>query len=53
MDMLTIRNLKKRFADKEVLCGIDFSVPEHSVFGFVGRNVLRYEKKTGLLLRYL
>ncbi len=38
MDMLTIRNLKKRFADKEVLCGIDFSVPEHSVFGFVGRN---------------
>lgn len=38
MDMLMIRNLKKRFADKEVLCGIDFSVPEHSVFGFVGRN---------------
>lgn len=38
MDMLTITNLKKRFADKEVLCGVDFSVPEHSVFGFVGRN---------------
>ncbi len=38
MDMLTITNLKKRFADKEVLCGIDFSVPEHSIFGFVGRN---------------
>jgi len=38
MDMLTITNLKKRFADKEVLCGVELSVPEHSVFGFVGRN---------------
>lgn len=38
MEILTIANLKKRFADKEVLCGVDLSVPEHSVFGFVGRN---------------
>lgn len=38
MEMLTIANLKKRFADKEVLCGVDLSVSEHSVFGFVGRN---------------
>lgn len=38
MDMLAITNLKKRYADKEVLRGVDFSVPEHSVFGFVGRN---------------
>lgn len=38
MEMLRIANLKKRFADKEVLCGVDFSVPEHSVFGFVGKN---------------
>lgn len=38
MDMLTITNLKKRFSDKEVLCGVELSVPEHSVFGFVGRN---------------
>ena len=38
MEMLTIANLKKRFAEKEVLCGVDLSVPEHSVFGFVGRN---------------
>jgi len=38
MDMLTITNLKKRFADKEVLRGVDFSVPENSVVGFVGRN---------------
>jgi len=38
MDMLTIKNLKKRFSNKDVLCGVNLSVPEHSVFGFVGRN---------------
>ncbi|MDE6208831.1 MAG: ABC transporter ATP-binding protein [Lachnospiraceae bacterium] len=38
MDMLTITNLKKRFGDKEVLCGLNLSVPSNSVFGFVGRN---------------
>ena len=38
MDVLTIKNLQKRFGDKEILCGLDLSIPEHSVFGFVGRN---------------
>ena len=38
MDMLTITNLKKNFGDKKVLCGLNLSVPDHSVFGFVGRN---------------
>lgn len=38
MDMLRIINLKKSFGDKEVLTGLDLSVPEHSVFGFVGKN---------------
>lgn len=38
MNILNITNLKKRFGDKEVLTGLDLSVPEHSVFGFVGRN---------------
>lgn len=38
MDMLTITNLQKSFGDKEVLRGLNLSVPEHSVFGFVGRN---------------
>lgn len=38
MNMLTIKGLKKSFGDKNVLCGLDLSVPEHSVFGFVGRN---------------
>ncbi len=38
MDMLHIRGLHKRFGDKEVLKGLNLSVPEHSVFGFIGKN---------------
>lgn len=38
MDILTIANLKKRFGDKEVLKGVSLSVPEKSVFGFIGKN---------------
>lgn len=38
MDVLTIQNLKKSFGSKKVLCGLDLSVPEHSIFGFIGRN---------------
>lgn len=38
MDVLKIINVRKRFGDKEVLKGLDLTVPEHSIFGFVGRN---------------
>ena len=38
MDMLCITNLQKRFADKEVLKGMNLSVPEGSIFGFIGKN---------------
>lgn len=38
MDVLRIESLRKRFGNKEVLCGLDLSVPEHSIFGFIGRN---------------
>lgn len=38
MDMLRITDLHKRFGDKEVLKGLNLSVPEHSIFGFVGEN---------------
>lgn len=38
MDILHITNLCKRFGDKEVLKGLDLSVPEHSIFGFIGKN---------------
>lgn len=38
MDMLRITNLHKRFGDKEVLRGLNLTVPEHSIYGFVGKN---------------
>ena len=38
MDILTIKGLKKRFGEKEVLKGLDLCVKENSIFGFVGRN---------------
>ncbi len=38
MDMLRITGLCKSFGDKEVLKGLDLSVPEHSIFGFIGKN---------------
>lgn len=38
MDALTIRGLQKRFGDREVLRDVSLTVPEHSVFGFIGKN---------------
>lgn len=38
MDMLRIDDLHRRFGDKEVLKGLNLSVPGNSIFGFIGRN---------------
>ena len=38
MEMLQITGLQKRFGNKTVLNGLDLSVPEHSIFGFIGKN---------------
>ena len=38
MDMLKIEGLYKSFGDKKVLQGLDLTVPEHSIFGFIGKN---------------
>lgn len=38
MDMLTISHLKKQFGSKKVIDDLSFSIPEHSIFGFVGQN---------------
>lgn len=38
MDVLKIQNLNKSFGSKKVLCGLELSVPEHSIFGFIGKN---------------
>lgn len=38
MDILNIENLHKKFKNHEVINDLTFSVPEHSVFGFLGQN---------------
>ncbi len=38
MDMLTLDDVKIGFNDRQVLKGVSFSVPENTVFGFVGQN---------------
>jgi ABC-2 type transport system ATP-binding protein len=38
MAILELSHVQKRFADREVLRDVSFSVPEHTLFGFVGQN---------------
>lgn len=38
MDILELRNLQKQFGSLEVIKDLSFSVPEHTVFGFIGKN---------------
>lgn len=50
---LELKNIQKSFGEKVVLKGISFSANNGKAFGLLGRNVLRYEQKTGSLFRYL
>ena len=38
MDVLTLHNLHKAFGTQKVLQGVDLTVPQHSIFGFIGKN---------------
>ncbi len=38
MDILIIENLSKSFGNNKVIDGLSFSVPEHSIYGFIGQN---------------
>lgn len=38
MDILNIEHLSKSFGATKVIDDLSFSVPEHSVFGFIGQN---------------
>ena len=38
MDILTLNKVSKSFGEKKVLKDISFSVPEGSIFGFIGQN---------------
>lgn len=38
MDILRINGLCKQFGDKTVLDGLELTVPQNSIFGFIGKN---------------
>lgn len=38
MNVLTIQNLSKSFGKQKIINGLNLSVPEGSVFGFIGQN---------------
>ncbi len=38
MEILTLKGVSKQFGELEVIKNLDFTVKEHSVFGFIGRN---------------
>lgn len=38
MDILEISHVRKSFGSNKVMEDLSFSVPEHSVFGFIGKN---------------
>lgn len=38
MNILELKNIRKQFGSLEVIKDLSFSVPEHTVFGFIGKN---------------
>jgi ABC-2 type transport system ATP-binding protein len=38
MNILQIQNLSKSFGNNKIIDNLSFSVPEHSIFGFIGQN---------------
>lgn len=38
MEMLTLSHVSKSFGTNKIIDDLSFSVPEHSVFGFIGKN---------------
>ena len=50
---LHVTNLHKRYDDKEVVCGIDFSVPRGTCFGLLGPNGAGKTTVFNLLTKFL
>lgn len=44
--VLTANGLTKRYKRFKALDGFTMNVPKGSIYGFVGKNVPRYEQKT-------
>lgn len=39
MNVLELHQVRKTFGSHDVLKGVDFCVPAHSILGFIGQNV--------------
>jgi ABC-2 type transport system ATP-binding protein len=53
MDILELSNVSKCFGNHVVLNNLSFTVPEHSVFGFIGRNGAGKTTAMKLILGFL
>ncbi|MGN1060774.1 MAG: ATP-binding cassette domain-containing protein [Candidatus Coproplasma sp.] len=38
MNAIEIRNLNKNFGDKQAVCGLNMTVPQGAIYGFIGEN---------------
>ena len=38
MNAVEIKGLTKNFKEKQALCGLDMTVPEGAIYGFIGEN---------------
>ena len=48
MNVLSIRNLSKSFGQQQIIKNLNMSVPEGSVFGFIGQNGRKnYDNENG------
>lgn len=53
MNVLTIQNLSRKFGKQKIIDGLNLSVPEGSVFGFIGKNGAGKTKTMKMILGLL
>lgn len=51
--VIETRNLTKQYGLQKSVANLNLHVQKGRIYGLLGRNVLRYEQKTGSLFRYL
>lgn len=52
-NILSTSHLSKKFKDFTALDDVTINLEKGKIYGLIGKNVLRYEQKTGSLFRYL
>lgn len=51
--VLNTENLCKQYSKYLAVDNVSLHIKRGEIYGFIGKNVLRYEQKTGSLFRYL